>query len=226
MSVYGKLYYGSNMNGEREIKPPANRFALFFHIVGAEWRSLVKLNLLFLLCCLPVITIGAASSAMSYILKKIDEGEYVFLTSDFFRSFRENFKASSLYYLFYGASLLAILLTVKYLDSFLAEMPVAAVPMCILMIAGVLVVFAGFYGFCMIGTMELKWKDMFRNSLLLAIVGLKANALILLLLIPLGLLCYCVFPYSALFLIPLGASFTGLIIIHNVFPVMKKTIIK
>lgn len=226
MSVYGKLYYGSNVNGEREVKPPANRFALFFHIVGAEWRSLVKLNLLFLLCCLPVVTVGAASSTMGYILKKIDEGEYIFLVSDFFRSFRENFKASSLYYLFYGGSLLAIILTVKYLDSLLAEVPVAAVLMCILMAAGVLVVFAGFYGFCMIGTMKLKWKDMFRNSFLFTIVGLKANALILLFLIPLGLLCYCAFPYSALFLIPLGASFPGLIIIHNVFPVMKKTIIK
>ena len=226
MSVYGKLYYGSNAVGERELCPPQNRFALFFHIVSSEWRSLIKLNFLFLLCCLPVFTIGAESSAMSYILKKMDEQEYVFLVSDFFRSFRENFKAASFYFLFYGGSLALIAFLVKRLDYLLTQMPAAALPMCLLMIVGLIIVFAGFYGFCMVGTMNLKLKDIFRNSLLLAVVGLKANMIVLAFTIPLGLLCYWLFPYSALFLIPLGASFTGLIIIHNIFPIMKKTIIK
>lgn len=226
MSVYGKLYYGNNESGEHTAEPPQSRFLLFFHIVSSEWRNLVKLNFLFLMCCLPIVTIGAAASAMSYILKKLDEREYVFLTSDFFRSFKENFKVSSLYFLFYGGGLGAIVFLIKYMDPFISGMPVLAIPIGIAMIAGVIMVFAGFYGFCMIGTMDLSWKNMFCNSLLLAFLGLKANAVILLFTVPLALLCYWLFPYSVLFLIPFGASFKGLIIIHNIFPVMKKTIIK
>lgn len=225
MSVFGKLYYGNNANGERTEEPPKNRFRLFFHIVITEWRSLAKLNLLFILCCLPIITIGAASAAMSYILKKLDEQEYVFLAEEFFKAFRENFKQATFYFLFYGVSLTGMILLLNHLDAFLMDAPILAVPMGLLMIACTLVVFAGFYGFCMIGTMELRWKDMFRNSLLLAILGLKANAMIVLFMVPLMLLCYWLFPYSSLFLIPFGASFTGLIIVHNVFPVMKSKII-
>ena len=54
-------------------------------------------NLLFVVCSLPVVTIGASATAMYYVLGRIRRQEGT-VTKDFFRSFRENFRQASLYW--------------------------------------------------------------------------------------------------------------------------------
>lgn len=66
--------------------------------------NLLKLNLLWLLCCLPIITIGPATSAMHYVI-----GLYLNDTSDavvkpFFKAFRRDFRQG----LFLGLLLIAL----------------------------------------------------------------------------------------------------------------------
>ena len=58
------------------------------------------LNLLWLICCLPVVTVGASTTALYYTTLKIvrDEDE-TSLTRMFFRSFRQNFRQSTLLWL-------------------------------------------------------------------------------------------------------------------------------
>lgn len=62
-------------------------------------------NLLFVVCSLPVVTIGASATAMYYVLGRIRRQEGT-VTKDFFRSFRENFRHATLYW---GALLLVAL---------------------------------------------------------------------------------------------------------------------
>lgn len=49
------------------------------------------LNLLWLLCCIPVITIGAATTSMCYVCMKKARKEDVFVTKSFFKTFKANF---------------------------------------------------------------------------------------------------------------------------------------
>lgn len=59
--------------------------------------DLLLVNLLFVLCSLPVVTIGASATAMYYVLGRIRRQEGT-VTKDFFRSFRENFWQATLYW--------------------------------------------------------------------------------------------------------------------------------
>lgn len=62
------------------------------------WRSMSRtfdafeLNLLWMLCCLPVFTAGPATIAVYYALINILRGEEGYVHKDFFRSFKRNFK--------------------------------------------------------------------------------------------------------------------------------------
>lgn len=58
--------------------------------------DLVILNFWTLLLCLPVVTAGAAFTAEHYLLLKIARGEQCYITSAFFKSFRENFKQATI----------------------------------------------------------------------------------------------------------------------------------
>ena len=55
--------------------------------------DLMVINWMFILCCIPVITIGPALCAMMYVMLKLSRGEPVSAARDFLRSFRENFKS-------------------------------------------------------------------------------------------------------------------------------------
>ncbi|MBR2662392.1 MAG: YesL family protein [Oscillospiraceae bacterium] len=57
------------------------------------------LNFLWLVCCLPVFTIGASTTALYYTSFKIAKDEGSFITTMFFRSFRQNFKQATIIWL-------------------------------------------------------------------------------------------------------------------------------
>ncbi|MDO5119827.1 MAG: YesL family protein [Coriobacteriales bacterium] len=57
------------------------------------------LNLLWIICSLPIITIGASTTALYYVTLKIAEDREGDLTQQFFRSFKQNFKQATVIWL-------------------------------------------------------------------------------------------------------------------------------
>lgn len=66
------------------------------------WRGMGRifdvcvLNVLWLLCCIPIVTIGPSTTALYYAMINLVRGEESYVSRDFFRSFRQNFKQSLL----------------------------------------------------------------------------------------------------------------------------------
>ena len=61
--------------------------------------DLLILNFLVVLLCIPVITAGAAFSAMHYVLLKMVRGEEGYIVKSFFRAFKENFRQATILWL-------------------------------------------------------------------------------------------------------------------------------
>lgn len=57
-----------------------------------KFADLMWLNILTLICCIPVVTIGPALSAAHYVELKMYRNEEGYITKDFFRAFKVNFK--------------------------------------------------------------------------------------------------------------------------------------
>ena len=62
---------------------------------GAKLWDMMWLNILTVICSLPVFTAGAAMTAMHYVLLKIFRDEDGAIMAAFFKAFRENFKQST-----------------------------------------------------------------------------------------------------------------------------------
>lgn len=56
-----------------------------------KFASLLWLNILWLVCCIPVFTIGASTTAMYYVALKMVKNEESYITKSFFKSFKQNF---------------------------------------------------------------------------------------------------------------------------------------
>lgn len=57
--------------------------------------DLMVLNLLTMVCCIPIFTMGAAVTALHYMCLKIVRDEDSYLIKGYFKSFKENFKQST-----------------------------------------------------------------------------------------------------------------------------------
>ena len=71
--------------------PSKHGLALLGDVVGREWWTLIELNLLYALCCLPVVTIPAAQVAMTRICVTMIEDRNVYLLRDFRETFVSRF---------------------------------------------------------------------------------------------------------------------------------------
>lgn len=59
----------------------------------------VYLNILWFICCIPIVTIGASTTALFYVSLKLAKNEEGNITKAFFRSFRENFRQGTVIWL-------------------------------------------------------------------------------------------------------------------------------
>lgn len=57
------------------------------------------LNILWFLCCLPIVTAGASTTALFYVTLKMAKNEEGSITKSFFRAFRENFRQGTIIWL-------------------------------------------------------------------------------------------------------------------------------
>ena len=70
----------------------------FFRGMERVW-TLVVLNVLWVLCSLPVVTIGPSTAALYQVLGKVIQGEDSHTARKFFAAWRENFKCALLVWL-------------------------------------------------------------------------------------------------------------------------------
>lgn len=119
--------------------------------------DLVILNLLTLLFCIPIVTIGASLTACHYVALKIRRGEG-YVVKNFWKSFKENLGQSTLIWLIVCINMLLCLFVVFFFN---VEGTMASVS------RGVLLAAAIFWGFisCWVFALQSKFVNRIRNTI-------------------------------------------------------------
>ena len=150
-----------------------NKFFVFMGHVA----DLMILNILFIICSIPIVTIGASATAMYYVALKMVRNEESYIAKSFFRSFKQNFRQSTIVWV---VMLLAgILLVADFL--ILAQMDASYVQfiryglLIITLIYGMIMV----YIFPLLAKFYNTLKNTVKNSLLMSIRHLPMTLLML-----------------------------------------------
>ena len=137
--------------------------------------DLVGLNLLAILFCIPIITIGASITAVYGCIFRIQEKREGYLTKDFWKLFKECFRSSTIIYLV-GVAVVAML----YLDYQIFATDSRLDILQVLVVAGgILVVEIFTYVFPMESYFENSLKATVKNALLLGISNIPYTLLML-----------------------------------------------
>jgi uncharacterized membrane protein YesL len=130
------------------------------------FTDLVYLNLLWLVACLPVVTIAPSTAAMFGVVCGWIRGKDNPTTQEFISQFRENFGRSlvvGLVWAVLGAVLAADFLLVGQMESFRRPLYVVFLAFAFLYVS------ATVYLFPVLVTYELGWKAVIKNSLLFSV---------------------------------------------------------
>lgn len=145
--------------------------------------DLVLLNFLYIICCIPVVTIGAATTALYYVTLRMAKNEEGYITKDFFRSFKENFRQATIIWLILLC--LGIIFGGEFFIINRMEGTVAFVIECILCLGILLFAFEMLYAFPVLSRFENTIKNTMKNALFISILQIpKTLAMLVFSIIP------------------------------------------
>ena len=146
--------------------------------------DLIWLNLLFIVCSLPIVTIGASATAMYYVTLKMARDEEGYITKSFFKSFKQNFKQGTGIWLILLVVILVLLFDFRFVtnDAYAAMISTEAVKnvlMVATMAVGVIWVFIYLYVFPILARFENSVKNTIRNAFFMSIRHLPKTLLMI-----------------------------------------------
>ena len=165
--------------------------------------DLMILNFLMIICCIPIITIGAACTGMHYVLLKIVRGEEGYLVRGFFKSFKQNFRQATILWL------IMLLVIAVYIGDFLiftysgVKFPTILV-IAILGLALVLLI-VSVYVFPVLSRFDNTVKNTIKNAFCMAVLNLP-KTIMMVVLMALPTVIWYFWPYAGIFVIIFGIS--------------------
>ena len=146
--------------------------------------DLLILNLLTLICCLPIITVGPALTALNYMTLKMVRNEDTYIVKGFFKSFKENFIQSTLVWLLF--LVMGLLLAGDYIILSGSETQYSGVMLVLIMVAAIFEICTFLYAFPVLAKFQNTIKRTLKNAFLISIMQFpKTIVMIIIYLIPL-----------------------------------------
>lgn len=160
--------------GVEKSEPSKEGLSLFFDLIVSRFWDLMKLNIIFIIYCIPIVTIAPAFGALTSITMSIVRKKPIlFMLRDFHTAFRNNWKQS-----FVCGFLSCFLFSILYYASvFYYKLsqgnPILYAVFFFCVFMTILLLLAWIYIFPILTTISLSIKDILKNSLFLSIVCLK-----------------------------------------------------
>lgn len=146
----------------------------------SKFVDMIVLNVIFLVCCIPVFTAGAACTAMYYTCVKVIRKDEGTVFREYFHSFRENFVAATGIWMV----ILAIqsLMAANILAAFVyAKGTYGAIIAGFSISASLIILAIGVYVFPVLSRFMVKGRDLLRMALVMAVANGKSTVLLVLL---------------------------------------------
>ncbi|MCM1537472.1 MAG: YesL family protein [bacterium] len=177
----------------------------FFNILS-RIADLLWLNVLTIVCCIPVITAGASITAMYSVTIPMVKNEEGYLTRDFFKAFARNFFQATAMWAVILAGALVILADVHIIGNYAPQFQMwLLIPMCFIVIV-LLALFL--YAFPLQAYFKNTVRGTLGNALKLAIAHLPYTVVFLILQAMPWIVLYYVTNIG--FLVALGWGFAGI----------------
>lgn len=170
----------------------------FFEKLG-EVSNIIILNFIFIISCVPIVTIGVSITSLYYVAMKMVKKQDTYILKEYIKVFKENFKISTIVW-FIMIIIGGILIVDLYLVRLVSNELITTILKLIFTMISILYIFTITYVFPIISKFDNSIKNTIINSILISIQNLPYTIIIIIL------------NLSPLFLMSLFSSYWGNII--------------
>lgn len=203
--MFGFNSYTRPGKGIDKDEPEKKGIALFYDILMREFWHFCGINALFILGCLPIVTIGASYAALNSVIIKMIRDVPIYAFEDFKLGFKNNFKQGTIAMLI--NALIGVLVYIAYMF-YLQEAP--TLTYFVIAVAVLLLLF-GNYVYPLLVSVELPLKGVYQNSFMIGMLCLFYSILNLVLGIGVFVLGVLMFPISIFYILTIGFAFSAFI---------------
>ena len=176
--------------------------------------DLAILNVIFLITCLPIVTIGPALVALYSVTLKMVKNEESYIFKGYFKAFKDNFKISFISWLILLAAFFMLYIDLQIANTFAGSIRTIMTVLFFFMLLVCIVLLL--YLFPYIARFENTLRNSFKNSFIIAVASLQYTILMLIITVSVIVLSFFVIPlqYSILMWIIFG--FSAIALLHSV----------
>lgn len=230
MGIFSRFSPENEGTGISKDNSGKSRIKLFFEIYFRHFWKILELNVLYVIFCIPIVTIGPATAGITKVLRNFSIERHAYVWGDFWDSFKKNFKQS----FFVGIAdiiLLAGIVTGCILYPKLANETGSNswyILFSITLSAGIVFIIMNFYIYLMIVSTEIPLAAIIKNSLFLTCIALKNNIITFLIFIAVTAASVILAIYYQIFLMLMlfvPATTLGFMVCFRSYPVVQKYVI-
>lgn len=180
--------------------------------------DLMILNILCIICCLPIVTAGASITAMYYVTLKMARDEESYIVKSFFHSFRDNLKQAAIIHLIMVALGLLLAFDLYFTRTFQNAGTFYTILTYVFLVGIVIYLMVLTYIYPLLARFYNSIKHTFRNALLMSIRHLPYTILMLVITAaPLVLMFTVAKAFSLMLLFYSLMGFAVVSYLHSVF---------
>lgn len=139
----------------------------------------IILNLLWVVCSIPIITIGASTTALYTVMLKLVKNEEGYIAKGFLKAFKENFKQSTIMWIIF--LLISIVFVVDFVSIKLMSDKIGGLLQILFLFMGALLAAWMVYAFALQARFVNTVKNTLKNAMILVFAKLPFTVLIVLL---------------------------------------------
>ncbi len=139
----------------------------------------IILNLLWVVCSIPIITIGASTTALYTVMLKLVKNEEGYIAKGFLKAFKENFKQSTIMWIIF--LLISIVFVVDFVSIKLMSDKIGGILQILFLFMGALLAAWMVYAFALQARFVNTVKNTLKNAMILVFAKLPFTVLIVLL---------------------------------------------
>jgi uncharacterized membrane protein YesL len=222
LPIFGFFDYGKSGKGIAKDAPQKKPFFKFWEIFSRKFWKFFYINALYLFFCLPVVTIGPATVAMSQVMRKFTLEQPIFIFDEFKTSFKRNFKQGFIVGIF------DVIFIASFVYAFFHYMGdsdfISLASVSVMVATGSFITMMHFYIYPQIACLSLSLKQIIRNSMILTVYGIKRNIVTLFFTV-LIVGAMILFPVSLIALPVIPFAWLNFLMVFNAYPIITKHII-
>jgi len=172
---FGLFNYEKEGPGIEKNAPKKRAFIVFFETFFRNIWKFIRINLMYVLLSLPIVTGGLANVGITDVTRNIARDKHSFLLYDFFKAIKKNWKQGLIVRIINIIAYSLLFFAARYYFKSSSKIAVVGLGVCISIF--IIFSFMNYFIWTLLITFNFSIKQLYSNSFKFAIINLKGNVI-------------------------------------------------